>query len=172
MKHKIIIFLTLVNFAFAQVSLSDLNRISNEQLDAIRAELKTQEVDTVIDEDKVLKEGSIDTGASSKPSPFFGYAALERKIDFFDNLPVPSDFKLGPGDVITISLWGETNLRKRFPISRDGTIFYENIGFINLADSTINEAEDILIKALSSIYSTLNDNNNSIELKLGIDKGA
>ena len=51
-----------------------------------------------------------------------------RDITFFDNIPTPIDYRLGPGDQIVISIWGETNSRKNMIIDKDGTIFYENIG--------------------------------------------
>ena len=34
-------------------------------------------------------------------------------------------------------------------IDKDGTIFYENIGFINLSNQTIESAEKLLIEELS-----------------------
>ena len=41
-------------------------------------------------------------------SKFFGYDYFERDISFFDNLPTPSNYLLGPGDEIFISMWGKT----------------------------------------------------------------
>ena len=51
-------------------------------------------------------------------------------ISFFDNIPTPADFKLGPGDEITLSLWGATNSRETFNINKSGQIYYKNIGFL------------------------------------------
>jgi hypothetical protein len=65
-----------------------------------------------------------------------------------------------------LSLWGETNLRERFNINKDGMIYYSNIGFINLSNKTLKEAELLLIEELSKIYSTLKDKNNSTKLML------
>ena len=36
-------------------------------------------------------------------------------------------------------------------------IFFENIGFVNVSNKTIKEAETLLVDKLSKIYSTLKD---------------
>ena len=41
-----------------------------------------------------------------------------RDITFFDNIPTPIDYRLGPGDQIVISIWGETNSRKNMIIDK------------------------------------------------------
>ena len=71
-----------------------------------------------------------------------------------------------PGDEIILSLWGETNSRESFIISKEGLIFYENVGFINLSNKTLLEAEEVLINELSRIYSTLEDKNNPTQLMI------
>ena len=57
MKNINVIFILFLSTIFAQVSVSDLNRLSNQQLDAIRAELQsdtqlkdvTESVDSGVD---------------------------------------------------------------------------------------------------------------------------
>ena len=48
---------------------------------------------------------------------------LSKRHKFFDNIPTPSDFKLGPGDEVILSFWGETNQRERYIIDKNGMIF-------------------------------------------------
>ena len=50
---------------------------------------------------------------------FFGYEYFQRDISFFDNMPAPQDFILGPGDEVIISIW-ETNFRKSFTLNKEG----------------------------------------------------
>jgi len=172
MKKTLVIFFAFLNILIAQISVSDLNKISNAQLDAIRSELQksqSQQVQSDIPDNQELSTVSIESIPAPTKDPYFGYNIFDRKINFFENIPVPTNFTLGPGDKIIISLWGETNFRTRFTISRDGTIFYENIGFINLNNKTISEAEETLSQQLSSIYSTLNDKENPTELKVEIE---
>ena len=101
---------------------------------------------------------------------YYGYDYFKSEINFFDNIPTPTEFKLGAGDEIIVSLWGETNLREKFIINKEGLIYYENIGFINLSNKTIEEAENLLVVELSKIYSTLNDLNNQTKLMVELGK--
>ena len=39
-------------------------------------------------------------------------------------------------------------------------IYYENIGFINLSNKNLEEAEEILTNTLASTYATLKDKDN------------
>ena len=41
---------------------------------------------------------------------------------------------------------------KVFTINKEGLIYYENIGFINISNKTIEEAENILIDELSDLF--------------------
>ncbi len=174
MSKKLFIFFVIFSTLFGQVSISDINKLSNAQLDAIRSELQSQ--NTPLSDDSIqeiptnVSSVLIDVGDSQVESGYFGYNYFKRSINFFDNIPTPSNFKLGPGDEVVLSLWGETNSRESFVINKEGLIFYKNVGFINLSNKTLEEAELILNNELSSIYSTLKDQNNPTELKLELGK--
>jgi protein involved in polysaccharide export with SLBB domain len=152
----------------------DIERLSNGQLDNIKQELQSQknevteqvsDIATSLEAVSITSENNI-----SKSQNLFGYSYFKRDINFFDNIPTPSEFKLGPGDEIILSLWGETNLRKKFILNREGSIFYENIGFISLNNKTLEEAESVLLTRLSDIYSTINNAQNSTKLLLELGK--
>ena len=159
--NKIIFLSLFMTCVFAQVSLSDLNKLNNKQIEAIRSELQSnsQIVPNDIDKNLIDEANSsiqeaveINPEISSKENKNFGYDYFKRSINFFDNIPTPSNYKLGPGDEIIISLWGETNLSDIFTINKQGLIYYENIGFINLSNKTVDEAEQLLVSKLSQIY--------------------
>tara|TARA_B110000003_G_scaffold205030_1_gene203854 strand:+ start:4548 stop:6395 length:1848 start_codon:yes stop_codon:yes gene_type:complete len=152
----------------------DIERLSNGQLDNIKQELQSQknevteqvsDIATSLEAVSITSENNI-----SKSQNLFGYSYFKRDINFFDNIPTPPEFKLGPGDEIILSLWGETNLRKKFILNREGSIFYENIGFISLNNKTLEEAESVLLTRLSDIYSTINNAQNSTKLLLELGK--
>jgi protein involved in polysaccharide export with SLBB domain len=176
MKNIYIIFILFLSTVFAQVSMSDINKLSNQQLDAVKAELqantKAAIVESVpvssIDESSAVSITS--TAVALSTGDYFGYNYLRKDISFFDNIPTPPDYKLGPGDEIIVSLWGETNSRKNMIINKDGMIFYDNIGFINLSNQTLESAELILREELSRIYSTLKDEDNPSQLMLSLGK--
>ena len=170
MVNKYSIFLFSITVIFGQISMTDINSLSNQQLDLIRSELQDRNNPPNIDKtsvtDTVLEAVDIQGDSPKADSEYFGYNYFKKDINFFDNIPAPADFKLGPGDEITLSLWGETNSRERFVINKEGLIYYENVGFINISNKTFEEAESILIEELSRIYSTLKDQNNPTKLML------
>ena len=156
------------------VSSVDIQNLSNEDLDLIRETLvspDTESIDSVVETvETVETEEPVEIDVKENEDLYFGYEYFKREISFFDNIPTPPDFKLGPGDEIVLSLWGETNSRTNFVINKEGLIYYENIGFINLSNQTLKEAELILQKELSRIYSTLKDKENSTQLMLELGK--
>ena len=174
MKNINVIFILFLSTIFAQVSVSDLNRLSNQQLDAIRAELQsdtqledvTESVDSRVDNTSVPVSITPTDNIITTEEYYFGYNYLRKDISFFDNVPTPADYRLGPGDEIIISLWGENNSRENVTLNKDGMIYYENIGFINLSNKTLESAEILLTEELSRIYSTLKDANNPTTLML------
>lgn len=177
--NKITFLSLFMTCVFAQISLSDLNKLNNKQIEAIRSELQSNPQIVPNDIDKNLIDeanSSIQEAVVINPeitlteNEYFGYDYFKRSINFFDNIPTPSNYKLGPGDEIIISLWGETNLSDIFTINKQGLVYYENIGFINLSNKTVDEAEQILVSKLSQIYSTLVDKENPTKLMLEIRK--
>ncbi len=88
---------------------------------------------------------------------YFGYNFFNMpdKFAIFDNIPIPVDYRLGPGDQLIISIWGETQFRSGHMISRDGNIFIDGIGQVNLAGLDIMTAEKNIKERLSEVYSTL-----------------
>ncbi len=168
MNKIILVFLIIINSVIAQGSLRGIN----SELDRLKKELQTdlvEQVDTVKEE---ISSASISPLTDSLPDEqpyYFGYDYFSREINFFDNIPTPSNYKLGPGDEVILSTWGEYNSQKKFIINKNGSIFYENLGFISLLNSTLEEAESILQKELSKIYDTINSNDNptNVTLELG-----
>ena len=157
-KNALYIF-SFVNFLFAQqISMSDIQKLSNQQLDAIKDELKST---TPISSTSELSQISSDivefknVESEITKLEYFGYSYFSQDVSFFDNIPTPSDYMLGPGDEIIISLWGEINSRKSYTVDKDGMIFYENIGFINISNNTLESANELLNEELSRIYHEL-----------------
>ena len=103
--------------------------------------------------------------------PYVGYDIFTQRdtIPFWQNLPIPNYYSLGPGDEVIISLWGETNSSDTQVINRDGQIYIKNIGVLNLGGKTVNEAKKYVISKYSRVYSTLLGENpkSFIDLTLG-----
>lgn len=67
-------------------------------------------------------------------------------------IPVPSDYTLGPGDVLRVQLWGKENQNLELPISRDGSISFPESGPMNLAGLSFDEARQQIKKRVSQQY--------------------
>ncbi len=172
-KYIVLIFILSLALLNAQISPNQIRDLSNEQLDLIRSELSN--INKIPSDSNVSSprsnEVNISASSDSRKSEYFGYSYFSnRDINFYNNIPTPANYKLGSGDEILISLWGETNLQKNFTINKDGQIFIENIGFLYLANMTINEASNYLVEKLSVIYSTLKDEKNSTQLMVELYK--
>ena len=153
--------------------------ISNSQLDQLKeqfkSEMKAEQAPISSDSESInvdLKPVTIPTlgNQQQEDDEYFGYNYFEREINFFDNIPTSQKYKLGPGDEIIISMWGETNSRTSFTINKDGLIYYENVGFINISNLYISEAEELLKDQLSDIFSTLKDEDASTNLRVELEK--
>jgi polysaccharide export outer membrane protein len=66
--------------------------------------------------------------------------------------PPPFEFRLGPGDRITVSVWGEKELHQEVELGPDGAIAFPLIGDVSLAGLTPDEARVELAKRLRSSY--------------------
>ncbi len=95
--------------------------------------------------------------STSNQIDYFGYDFFSKRdsVIFWENLPTPNDYILGPGDEIVISLWGQTKIRENFVISKEGDIYDEKIGLINIGGKSIESASKYLINQYEEVYSTL-----------------
>ena len=76
MVNKYASFLLFITVIFGQISMSDINKLSNEQLDLIRSELKEDTISSDIDEvtkiDIPINEITINPSQSLAPTEYFG----------------------------------------------------------------------------------------------------
>tara|TARA_Y100000768_G_C23990153_1_gene691890 strand:- start:3636 stop:5645 length:2010 start_codon:yes stop_codon:yes gene_type:complete len=114
----------------------------------------------------------IHTDSSGQKLRHFGYSFFSSRdsIYFWENLPEPRDYLLGPGDELIISIWGETQLRQKYTISRKGTIYDEKVGLLSLSGKTVEQSEVYLNKQFSRVYSTLNKPKPSSYIDISIGK--
>ena len=77
--------------------------------------------------------------AALKP---FGYDLFQGVPTTFapaTDIPIPSDYIIGPGDTLRIQLWGNTNRESYLLVNRDGTINFPQIGPRPVAGLTLGE---------------------------------
>ncbi len=146
--------------ASIDASLPDMLLYSKNDVESIIT--NTKELLTRI---KVLED-------SVNKMPFIGYDLFSARdtIPFWQNLPIPQNYILGPGDQIIISLWGEIDLVNEIFVNRDGQFYVENIGMINVAGMSINEAKKYILSRYSKVYSTLRGSNPKSFLDISLGK--
>jgi len=77
------------------------------------------------------------------PSCIFGYSFFQYSPTTFapvSNTPVPADYILGPGDKLTINLYGSTNRKVDSFITREGTVLIPTLGPVTLVGMKYNDA--------------------------------
>lgn len=165
-----VIFFSLLCSIYAQIGIQNSPSDLKEEVESLKSSLSSEISEDVsnnnISSVEIVSEEALKTSEIS--NVYFGYNYFKKDLSFFDNLPTPINYLLGPGDEISISMWGETNSRENYVINKDGAIFYENVGFINLSNLTLQQAKEILIERLATVFSTLqntvNPTNLSVEL--------
>ncbi len=83
------------------------------------------------------------------------------------NTPAPVGYILGPGDEITIDIWGNTNAKINSVIAKDGSVMLSGVGPVHIAGLTAKKAETALKSKLAKIYG---DIGGATKLKLTINR--
>jgi len=115
----------------------------------------------LVDDQSITIEAMNDFGYQGRndflvaPSPKFPNKPLERfGYDYFLNnqntfiptqdIPIPPDYVLGPGDTVKIILFGNKNKKYTLQVTREGDIFLPEIGPISIAGLTFNDAKETI----------------------------
>jgi protein involved in polysaccharide export with SLBB domain len=95
----------------------------------------------------------------------FGHDVFNNKNLTFQssmNLATPQNYRLGPGDVVNIDIWGASQESVSETISPDGTITVNSVGVIQLSGLSVSQAKAKLKRVIGPRYQ-----GSSIELTLG-----
>ena len=131
------------------VSPIEITKYYNEKLNAIKKDLiKLDELLEISDSTHNIKN--------------FGYNYFSKRdsIRYIDNLKITNDYILDYGDEIIITVWGQVEQYEKKIIQRDGSVFIENVGLLNLGGKNITQAKKYIFNQFSKVYSTLSSNSN------------
>ena len=117
----------------------------------------------------LLKMKAIDDSVENLPYIGYDFFTERDTIPFWQNIPLEKNYVLGPGDEVIISLWGESSSYNIETINRDGQVYIDKIGILNLGGKCLGEAKNYILSKFSKVYSTLSGTNpNSfIDITLG-----
>ena len=85
----------------------------------------------------------------------FGHDIFNRRLLSFDpgqNITAPQTYLLGPGDVVTIDIYGASQRTVTETVARDGSITIPDYGPISLSGLTVSQAKTALKEQLGSRY--------------------
>ncbi|WP_192022367.1 SLBB domain-containing protein [Shewanella sp. WPAGA9] len=100
------------------------------------------------------KDVELDFEQDSKKAElaFFGYDMFAGEPMTFSpvsDVPVPSDYLVGPGDTVNVQLYGKDNREYTLTIGRDGTIQFPELGPISVVGLTFVELREYLSERIS-----------------------
>lgn len=100
----------------------------------------------------------------------FGFSLFRNTDLTFEpsfNISTPTDYLIGPGDVLNIDVWGASQHSYQEVISNEGSIIISNVGPVFLGGLNTEEADKKLKTILSKIYSGIREGKTSIKVTLG-----
>lgn len=93
--------------------------------------------------------------SAGRPLPLFGQSLFNQSPSTFapmDQLEVPSDYVMGPGDELQIRIWGQLDADLRITVDRSGQIYIPRVGQISVAGVHYGELEPYLKSEISKLF--------------------
>jgi protein involved in polysaccharide export with SLBB domain len=93
--------------------------------------------------------------ATGRRLPVYGRQLFDEVPTTFapvENVPVPADYVLGPGDQLLIRAWGKIDLNARETIDRNGQISLPRVGTLTVAGLRFSQVESYLNSAISALF--------------------
>lgn len=93
------------------------------------------------------------------PLPLFGQSLFAEPPSTFspvEQMQVPSDYVIGPGDELQISIWGQVEANLRVIVDRSGQIYIPHVGDVSVAGVHYGELETYLKNQISHIFKNFN----------------
>ncbi|WP_407277196.1 SLBB domain-containing protein [Tenacibaculum maritimum] len=139
-------------------------RINNLGVDSSKKERESNKKKNSDVDEEDLHFGLMGGEKEEKKEKLFGYDFFNNpNISFTPNLNIatPESYIIGPGDVISIDLWGAAEANYESKVSKQGAISIEGVGYIYLAGLPIKAAKTKVKNYLKRIYSGIGASSSS-----------
>ena len=93
--------------------------------------------------------------ATGRRLPVYGRQLFDLVPSTFapvENVPVPADYVLGPGDQLLIRAWGKIDLDSRVTVDRNGQINLPKVGTLTVAGLRYSQVESFLHSAIAALF--------------------
>lgn len=94
---------------------------------------------------EMLKQKNSEISEVEWPSMASEKSYLEGAIN-------PETYCVGPGDQISITLWGEANTTWELPVMLEGNLLIPNVGDVMVKDMTLSQAKNVIISEIEKKY--------------------
>ena len=87
--------------------------------------------------------------------PIYGHSLFRNVPSTFaplDRIPVTPDYQIGPGDELIIRAWGQIDVNYRAVVDRNGAIYLNKVGTINVAGIRYDQLTEYLRAAIGRIF--------------------
>lgn len=86
--------------------------------------------------------------------PLYGHNLFDAPSTFapLDQVAVPADYVVGPGDEITIRAWGQIDIDYRAIVDRDGRIHIPKVGAVIVSGLAYQDLDSLIRRAVGRIY--------------------
>ncbi len=104
----------------------------------------------------------------------FGYDIFRLAPSTFEpvlNVPTPTSYELGPGDELSVSVWGETKLSYQLVVNREGNAIVPEVGPVSANGLSIQQFRDKLLRRMTAVYSGLKNGEPSANTFLDVSLG-
>ena len=85
--------------------------------------------------------------ANNGPLQPFGYelfAGIPSTFAPATDIPVPTNYIVGPGDTVVLQLYGQLNVRYELAVSREGLIQFPEVGPLNVSGLSFEEMSELI----------------------------
>ncbi|MHB8059178.1 MAG: SLBB domain-containing protein, partial [Desulfuromonadaceae bacterium] len=85
----------------------------------------------------------------------FGYDFFKNSLQLtnaIDAMPAATNYQLGPGDVLDLTVWGAVNFREELTVSRNGEVMVAKIGPVRVWGLPFDKAQKAVKDALDRSY--------------------
>ncbi len=87
--------------------------------------------------------------------PIYGASLFRQPPSTFapmENVPVPAEYVIGPGDELYVRLWGQLNVELRATVDRNGQVFIPKVGTITVAGVHASNLDGYFREQIERIY--------------------
>ena len=131
-------------------------------------------IDTLFNELNKADDRILSSASESGLSYEFGYEIFQNAPSTFEpvaNAPTPVSYRVGAGDNLIITVWGQTQLNYQLTVARDGYIVVPDVGKVQVGGQTIDQVKNRLLSRMSQVYEGLKEGKPNASTFLDVSLG-